>query len=162
MLTSTSAVKIEACRSAFSHLGELKIIPVKVQSGVPEQPIGQETLTGAYNRIGAAEHAVPNADLYVSIENGVFPEGGRYVDRAVVVLKSPSKTEVAYSDGVEFPTASVDEARKRGFDKWTVGKVMQELGVVSKHDDPHLDLAGKSRSSYLTETVQQAAAHFLA
>ena len=51
----------------------------------------------------------------------------------------------------------MEEARSRGFDTWTVGRVMQEKGIVKKHDDPHLDLSGRSRVEYMDEAVQRAA-----
>lgn len=160
-VASASAVKLEACRKAFGAVapqgGVVDIIPVKAPSGVAEQPVGDETLTGALNRISHARSAVHDADYYVSIENGLFVEDGRYIDRAVVVIARRNEApQTFYSDGVEFPSQSVEETRKRGFDTWTVGKVMAEQGVVSQHDDPHLSLSGKSRVAYINETAARA------
>jgi non-canonical (house-cleaning) NTP pyrophosphatase len=157
VLASTSAVKIDACRKAFGAAAD--ITGVKVPSCVNEQPMDTETLQGAFNRIAAARAAMPGADVYVSIENGIFEENGKYIDRPVIaVAKGAGAPEVTYGDGVEFPAASVEETRKRGFDTWTVGKVMQEQGIVAQHDDPHLTLSGKSRADYLAEAVVKAAA----
>jgi hypothetical protein len=50
------------------------------------------------------------------------------------------------------------EAKRRGFDTWTVGKVMEEQGLIRQHDDPHLDLSGTSRAVYLADAVRVAAA----
>lgn len=155
VLASTSAVKLDACRRAFGP--EVDIVTVKVPSGVSEQPMDQETLQGAHNRIAAARVEVPGADFYVAIESGVFDEGTAFVDRALVVLEH--QTGLRYhtvSDGVIFPDAAVEEARRRGLDKWTVGKVMAEQGTVVSHDDPHLTLAGRSRAEYLYEAVRRA------
>jgi non-canonical (house-cleaning) NTP pyrophosphatase len=157
VLASTSAVKLEACRAAFGDAAE--IVTVKAPSGVNEQPMDDETVTGAFNRIAAAKTMAPGADLYVSIENGIFDEKGHFIDRPVVVVSRGSgDPQVTYGDGVEFPKDSVDEARRRGLDKWTVGKVMAEQGIVKQHDDPHLSLSGKSRTEYLRATVKAAAA----
>lgn len=157
VLASTSAVKIDACRKAFGAAAE--ITGVKVASGVNEQPINDETVQGAFNRIAAARVVMPGADIYVSIENGIFEENGKYIDRPVItVAKGAGTPEVIYGDGVEFPAVAVDEARKRGFDTWTAGKVMQEQGIVKQHDDPHLDLSGKSRAEYLVDALKKAAA----
>jgi non-canonical (house-cleaning) NTP pyrophosphatase len=156
VLASTSAVKVEACRAAFGE--EAEIVTVKAPSGVNEQPVNDETVAGAFNRIAAAKEMSPGADLYVSIENGIFDEDGHFVDRPVVVVsREKGEAEVTFGDGVEFPKDSVDEARRRGFDKWTVGKVMAEQGVVKQHDDPHLSLSGKPRAEYLRATVKAAA-----
>ena len=155
VLASTSALKIEACRRAFP--GDT-IIPVKSSSGINEQPLGDETLQGARNRLRHAREQFPDASYFVSIENGIFEEDARYVDRAVVTVESAAgQVQVTLSDGVEFPGASVEEARSRGFETWTVGRVMQEQGVVKQHDDPHLDLSGRSRVEYIDEAVRRAA-----
>lgn len=155
VLASTSAVKIAACRAAFGEAHE--IVPVKVSSGVAEQPMNQETLTGAFNRIRGARAAVPGADIYISIENGVFEEDRKYIDRAVVTLAvGDAKPQTFYSDGVEFPADCVEIARARGFNEWTVGKIMEERGVVAKHDDPHATLSGKSRTAYINDVLKAA------
>jgi len=159
VLASTSAVKVAACRKAFSHIANLEIITIKVDSGVAEQPMNDETLRGAFNRIAAIQTAVPDADLYISIENGIFEENGAFIDRAIVtVARNGGEPEVTYSDGVEFPRDCVEEARKRGFDIWTVGKVMEEQGVVCQHDDPHKDLSGKSRIAYIDDAMKHMVA----
>lgn len=156
VLASTSAVKLDACRAAFGD--DAEIITVKAPSGIAEQPMNGETVTGAFNRIAAAKKLVPDADLYVSIENGIFEEKGHDIDRPVVVVSRASgNAEVTFGEGVEFPHESVEEARRRGFDTWTVGRVMQEQGLIRQHDDPHLDLSGKSRSEYLRDAVKKAA-----
>jgi inosine/xanthosine triphosphatase len=157
VLASTSPVKIDACKAAFGTAAGIDLVTVKAPSGVNEQPMNDETLRGAFNRLAHARAAVPGADFYVSIENGIFEEKGRYIDRAVVtVMDKSGTTATTYSDGVEFPRDSVEETRRRGFDQWTVGKVMQEQGIVRQHDDPHLDLGGKSRVSHINETMAKA------
>ena len=159
---SQSQVKLDAVKSALAELGlEVEVVGVKAKSYVSEQPIDDETITGARNRAAHAKELCADGDLYISIENGVFAEaGGRYLDRAVVLSIARDGSEaiaisdgMAISDSVEFPAASVNEARKRGFATTTVGKVMEEQGIVAKHDDPHLSLSGKPRAEFLKETV---------
>lgn len=159
VLASTSAVKVAACTKAFGAVSDTEIITVKAASGINEQPMNEETLLGAFNRLNNAKNAVPDADYYVSIENGIFEENGHFIDRAVVtVMDRAGNVKTTASDGVEFPAASVEETRRRGFDKWTVGKVMEEQGLVKQHDDPHLTLSGKSRVAYIDEAALKAAA----
>lgn len=155
VIASTSAVKIEACGKAFGD--EATLIPVKVPSHVNEQPIEEETLRGAFNRLSGAFLLHPDADFYVAIESGLFLKNLDYVDRAVVIIKDRhGENYTTYSDGVVFPKNAVEETRARGFAEWTVGKIMEERGIVAKHDDPHLSLSGKSRVDYINETVLRA------
>lgn len=157
VLASTSAVKVNACKKAFAGIADAEIVTIKASSGIADQPVGDETLQGALNRIAFARASVPDADLYVSIENGIFEERGGYVDRAVVVIAKENETpSVTKSDGVTFPRESVEEARKRGFDTWTVGKIMEEQGIVTQHDDPHKDLSGRSRIAYIDDAMREA------
>ncbi len=155
VLASTSAVKLSACREAFGNAAD--IIVVKASSGISEQPMNAETLTGAFNRLRDAKAQVPDADLYISVENGLFEENGKFIDRPVIVIaRKNGAPETTFGEGVEFPSECVEETRLRGFDKWTVGKVMQEKGLVAQHDDPHVELAGKSRKSLLVDAIKQA------
>jgi inosine/xanthosine triphosphatase len=155
---SQSAVKLEAVKSAFASHDNVEVVGVKADSRAPEQPIDGETLIGARNRAAHSRELSPDADLYVAIENGIFTEGDRYVDKAVVLtVTKDGREHVEYSAGVEFPAQYVDEARKLGFDKMTVGKVMAAAGFVKKHDDPHADLGDKvSRAQILKDTVSDA------
>lgn len=152
---SQSQVKIEAVRGALKKRGiQAEVVGVKAKSNVAEQPMDDETLHGARNRAEHARTLVADGDLYLAIENGIFTEGERFFDKAVVLAMAKDGTETwAFSDGVEFPKAAVEEARKRGFATTTVGQVMAEQGIVATHDDPHLSLIGKSRSAILEETV---------
>lgn len=157
VLASQSGVKAFACREVFADVAGLQLVCVKAASSVNEQPVGDETLRGAFNRIANARVIRPDGDVYIAIENGLFEENGQYVDRAVVVLETAdSMRHIVTGDGVAFPRECVEAARARGFDRVTAGQVMQERGLVQKHDDPHLDLAGKSRAVFLVDTLRAA------
>jgi len=157
VLASTSAVKMDACREAFASKAGVEIVGVKVPSGVAEQPFDGETVKGAMNRIDAARKLEPDADAWISIENGIFTDAGAFDDRAVVAVMDKTGTAVsATSDGVAFDAKAVSEARARGFDQWTVGKVMAEWGLVAKHDDPHLSLSGIPRATYIGQALDRA------
>lgn len=161
VVASTSPIKIEACKLAFGKVADVEIIPVNAPSGIAKQPSDGRAITGAYNRVSAARALVPDADVYVGIESGIDRVGYEYFDRAVVVIEAASgRSEIGQSEAVAFPSASVAKAKRRGFETCTVGMVMEEQGIVVKHDDPHLTLAGKSRTDYIAETVQRVARHF--
>jgi non-canonical (house-cleaning) NTP pyrophosphatase len=160
-LASESAKKVAAIRLAFGEAAE--IVTFKAPSGVNEQPIDDETLRGAKNRIDFIKAACPDADIFVSIENGLFLEDGEYVDRAVVTIaKADGEPSTTFSDGVIFPKDSVlkTERREGGFAEWTVGKTMMEDGIVTDDADPHADLDPdhRSRVDFLNEAAQKAAA----
>ena len=125
---SQSQVKLDAVNGALKMLGiEAEVVGVKAKSNVAEQPMDDETLQGARNRARHSRELAADGDLYLAIENGVFTEGDRFVNKAVVMAIAKDGTEtLATSDGVEFPKASVEEARKRGFATTTVGQVMAE------------------------------------
>ncbi len=157
---SENAIKLNAVRSGFGPLVATPI-GVNTNSGVPEQPEGDETLQGAKNRALATKAAHPDADIVIGIESGIFKhENGDYVDQAVIygLVKTTNWSElVVWSAAVKFDTYYVEEARRRGFDKHTVGMIMQEGGLVVSNKDPHLILTGKTREAYLAEAVGRLA-----
>ena len=157
VVASTSAVKLAAVRAVFGDAAEM--IAAAAASGVNAQPVGDETLRGALCRLGNARVIRPDGDIYISIENGLFHEGGNWVDRSVVVVEHADGTRHSVQGhSVVFPTAMVDTAQQRGFASVTVGQVMQDAGMVRQHDDPHRDLSGISRADYLIDAVRSAAA----
>ncbi len=157
VLASTSPLKIEACRKAFAKQADLDLLPLAVDSEIPQQPLDEETRKGALNRIRNAKTCFPNADVYVSMENGLFQETQNWFDRAVIAVAVKDETPVfVESKSVEFPYYCVEEARKRGFYSCTVGKVMEEQGLVNHYNDPHLDLCGISRVDLLSAALTRA------
>lgn len=155
-LASKSELKLQACRRAFAHVADAEFVAVAVNSGVNEQPLNGETIQGAFNRVCALRGQVQDADAYVSIENGLFQEGGKFIDRPVVMIENARGQGLTmWGAGVAFPTEYVLEAQSRGFDQWTVGKVMQEAGIIKQHDDPHIDLSGRSRAAYIDDVLNR-------
>jgi len=152
---TTSKLKLSAAQAAFPYA---TVTGVKTSSGVPEQPIEEQTAQGAHNRLVEAKRLEPNADIYVGIENGIFYEDGNYVDKAVIVLEnSDADQHVEYSRSVVFPTRFYLKAQELGFENITVGQVMFDAGLVEKKDDPHTDLGDKiSRVILLTDAILEA------
>lgn len=79
-LGTTSNYKINAVKKV---LGELEvaaeIIPVKVDTGVSEQPKQKdETMTGSINRAQAALKATPTAEIGLGVEFGYEPINSEY------------------------------------------------------------------------------------
>jgi non-canonical (house-cleaning) NTP pyrophosphatase len=160
---SFSSLKLQAVsQSNLSHLSP-RISPVQSESEISSQPFGlSETLTGARNRVKTGlvslpqQHQTQSRSVLLAIENGLFEEDdGAFSDRAVVLISVGGFSAFEVSEPVMFPREHVLEAKSRGFESWTVGKVMAEKGLVKNHADPHLDLSGKSRTQFLTETINK-------
>jgi non-canonical (house-cleaning) NTP pyrophosphatase len=155
-ITSENKLKINAVEKAYSDRS-IEIKGYSTDSGVGEQPVNEQTLKGARNRIADLEKRVHNLGLIFSIENGIFYENGKWVDRAVVLVKDTrdEKEYVAYSEGVVFPEEFVKRAKEIGFDKITVGKVMADADYVKDAKDPHLSISGISRQKYLETAISR-------
>ena len=154
-VTSQNKIKLDAVRSAYSFLENYEVVGYSADSGVGEQPVGDETVIGARNRIWDVSRRIDNLDRIISIENGIFEEDGRWLDKAVVMWFNPRTGEehIAYSDSVEFPKEYVEKARSLGFDTTTVGSVMAEAGYIENPKDPHMSISGKPRRDYIEKTV---------
>ena len=74
LIGSTNSGKIEGAKKAFSHyFNEIEIIGISVDSEVNEQPLNEEILDGAKNRVRnlktyAKENNI-DADFYIAIES---------------------------------------------------------------------------------------------
>lgn len=76
LVGSKNPVKIDATRDAFSkYFGAVQVVGVGTESGVPDQPINQQTYEGARNRASAlrklAQEQHPDAKYFVGIEGGI-------------------------------------------------------------------------------------------
>ncbi len=157
-VTSQNRLKVDAVIKAYSSLGiPIEVVGYTADSGVGEQPVDEQTVIGARNRISDVNARISGLDRIVSIESGIFRESEQWLDKAVVVIYNPHTDEehVEYSDAVIFPEEYVEKARQIGFDTMTVGQVMAEAGYVSDQKDPHLSISGISRQMYLESTVQK-------
>ena len=118
---SMNQVKVEAVRTVMEKVyGSVRIIPVKVESGVPEQPFGNDTYKGAVNR---AKTALGKHTLGVGIEAGVFEIDGHLYDvQHCAVIDRDGSVTVGMSSGFRYP-AKISELVRNGM---TVGDAMSE------------------------------------
>jgi hypothetical protein len=160
-LGSTSKVKKTALENAIWHT-ELHAACCPIhssESGVSEQPVGEhEILKGAINRAMSAWRNQPEDDCYIAMENGIEEtEDGRWLDYAIVLAFIPKSGQMVWvpSEAVEFPLSAVALTYNKpgGFQNNTVGKTLKDLDLVRFHDDPHLDLVGKSRRDILKDAM---------
>lgn len=164
---STSQHKIEAVRQAFRELFpkfSIKVVGVKTASDIGEQPVGnREILKGATNRVVQCKYLYKKANWCVGIENGIIKVSAKWFDIAwVVVINKDWQRAIAPSAGVLFPKEYVEEAKKRGFKKTTVGSVIAEkTGCDGTDPYPYLTGGRITRNGLLVEAIKIAVAQLL-
>eukprot|EP00933_Yihiella_yeosuensis_P067743 TRINITY_DN72758_c0_g1_i1.p1 TRINITY_DN72758_c0_g1~~TRINITY_DN72758_c0_g1_i1.p1 ORF type:complete len:236 (+),score=55.59 TRINITY_DN72758_c0_g1_i1:62-709(+) len=168
VVASTAAMKVAAVKRLFEKGGPaldsssdrgVSVEGIKAPSGVNDQPFGhEETIRGALNRLAAARLEVPGADVYVSMENGLFEvdcsgssdreegSGRKCFDLAWVAIQdSHGHQTLAHSAGIEMPSEAAEASKASGF-KATAGGVVSESAEAAGHkvdpQDPHLHLTG--------------------
>ena len=83
---SRNPVKLAAVTDAFSRFFKgIETIGIDVNSGVSNQPFGDETFKGATNRAMRARDST-NGDFFVGIEGGVVNLVGRWFSFGVVCI----------------------------------------------------------------------------
>lgn len=120
--------KIEGAKQAFEkYFGNVEIEGIPVSSNVGDQPINEEIIQGAKNRVkNLKEYATNNnleADFYVSSEAGITNLLGEWIDiNAVVIEDSKEFQSVGTSQGFPIPGKYIDEIKET-----ELGKVMDKI-----------------------------------
>jgi inosine/xanthosine triphosphatase len=89
IVASENPVKVAVAKKVFSMVfphEECTFIAVSSKSGVPDQPLNDETRQGAYNRLDFVRTHHPDADFWISQEGGLFEEGERLYNRAWIAV----------------------------------------------------------------------------
>lgn len=120
-------VKVRAVRSVFVDLFDrVRVRPVPVDTGVPEQPIDHQAPVGAMNR---ARAALRDADFGVGIEAGLLWDAsvGDYLDvQYCAVIDRSGRVTLGHGPGFEYPPAVVERVKAGQ----TVSQAMAELTGV--------------------------------
>jgi inosine/xanthosine triphosphatase len=125
VVTSYNPVKIAAVKAAFLSwfpAQEFELIPVGVESGVPDQPMSdRETRQGARNRVANARLKIADADYWVGLEGGldffddrlmafawmvIAASDDRVSETRSVTLPLPPEVQALVSDGLELGEAN--------------------------------------------------------
>ena len=162
IVCSTADQKLTATKNAFESIlkpRNLVLSGEKAPSSINEQPEGKKEIEqGSDNRLFFTLKNLndESTDIFVSMESGLEKKRGKYYDYAHIrMYLARSRQEFCgETERCHFPTEYVEEARKRGFDKVTVGSVMAERIEGMDKQDPHAYF-GKSRVLYLQETIEQ-------
>ncbi|MCU7496481.1 MAG: inosine/xanthosine triphosphatase [Ignavibacteria bacterium] len=137
LVGSANPVKVNAVRDSFSRYFEgVEVKGYATASKVPDQPFGEETFTGAKNRVlGLLEvnsRENLNADYFVGIEGGVLSYFSRWFGFGVMcIMDKNGKTGFGTSPHFELPQVVMEELHN--------GK---ELGIVMD------ELTGKMNTKY--------------
>lgn len=136
LIATKNQGKIEGAKKALSHYYDnFEIIGIPTDSNVSDQPVNDEILKGAKNRVkNLKTYAKENnieADLFLSIESGIHNLLGRWMITNIAVIEDNEGFE-SYGTSASFPVPDklVDEIIKTD-----LGHVMSNL--FNKDDDLH-------------------------
>lgn len=120
--------KIEGARQAFEkYFNNIEIEGIAVESNVGAQPVNEEILQGAKNRIKNLKKYANNnnikADFYISSEAGITNLLGEWIDiNAVIIEDSKGFQSIGTSQGFPIPDKYIEEIKQT-----ELGKVMDRL-----------------------------------
>lgn len=120
--------KIEGARQAFEkYFDNIDIEGIAVESNVGAQPVNEEILQGAKNRIKNLKKYANNnnikADFYIASEAGITNLLGEWIDiNAVVIEDSKGFQSIGISQGFPIPDKYIEEIKQT-----ELGKVMDRL-----------------------------------
>jgi pantetheine-phosphate adenylyltransferase len=125
-------VKLRAVQTIFGKLfPNLEMVKVPVESGVPSQPWGDETLIGAKNRASAALKQTDGAHFGVGIEAGLIKNKDidKHFDVQYCAIQDRGgRVTIGHGSGFYYP----DKVFKGVKSGRTVGEVMSEVTGVDE------------------------------
>lgn len=159
--------KIEGARQAFEKYFEnVEIEGISVDSNVSEQPINEEILQGAKNRVkNLKEYAINNnikANFYIASEAGITDLLGEWIDiNAVVIEDFSGYQSVGMSQGFPIPDKYVDEIKEtelgkvmdKIFSKKGLGKGKGGISFLTKDEVSRIDLTKSAFIMALTKHI---------
>ena len=159
--------KIEGAKQAFEkYFDNVEIEGIPVSSNVGDQPVNEEILQGAKNRVrNLKEYAINNnikADFYISSEAGITDLLGEWIDiNAVVIEDSEGFQSVGTSQGFPIPNKYIDEIKEtelgkvmdRIFNGKELGKGKGGISLLTKNEVTRIDLTRNAFIMALTSHV---------
>ncbi len=159
--------KIEGARQAFEkYFDKIEIEGIPVSSEVGDQPVNEEILQGAKNRVKNlkeyAENNNINADYYISSEAGITNLLGEWIDINCVVVESKDGLQsVGTSQGFPIPDKYIDEIKStelgKVMDKIFSGKELAKgkggISFLTKNEISRIDLTKSAFIMALTKHI---------
>ena len=161
--------KIEGARQAFEkYFDNVEIEGIPVSSNVGDQPINEEILQGAKNRVkNLKEYARNNnieADFYVSSEAGITNLLGEWIDiNAVIIEDSKGFQSIGTSQGFPIPDKYIEEIKQtelgkvmdRLFSGKELGKGKGGISFLTKDEITRIDLTRNAFIMALTRFINE-------
>lgn len=110
---SKNPIKIKGVQLAMEKtIGNIKVVPIDVDSEVSNQPWGfEETTKGAINRAKKAYYSI--SSIYgVGIEAGLVEIGGKYLDIHICAIFDGRTYTIGTSQGFQIPEEILEEMKK--------------------------------------------------
>ena len=117
--------KIEGAKLAFDkYFSDFEIISENISSNVSEQPLNEEIISGARNRIkGLKDLKMKDIDFYISSEAGLINVGTTWININIGVIEDSSGYEsIGTSQGFMIPENKVEKVKEK-----SLGVVMDEI-----------------------------------
>lgn len=135
VIASENPVKVAVAEKAFKGVFPdevFEFVAIKSQSGVPEQPMNDETKQGAFNRLQYIQEQYPGADYWISQEGGAYEEDARIYNRAWIAVTDKSNYIAASSTAQFYVPTKIVSLLREGLE---LGHATDEFfkSVNSKH-----------------------------
>lgn len=161
--------KIEGARQAFEkYFDNIDIEGIAVESNVGAQPVNEEILQGAKNRIKNLKKYANNnnikADFYIASEAGITNLLGEWIDiNAVVIEDSKGFQSIGTSQGFPIPDKYIEEIKQtelgkvmdRLFSGKELGKGKGGISFLTKDEVTRIDLTRNAFIMALTRFINE-------
>lgn len=156
VLGSTSQDKKDIMEEALlPHLNDFEIILAEVDSGIKEQPLGQDQVVeGAKNRAREALKKFSGAEFSLGLEGGLEKIDGNFFLICAAVIHAKGKYFTGLGSKLALPVKVSQEIDRGGF----FGKVIREFKEENKNNESLLLLVNSliSREELFTEAIRNA------
>lgn len=133
-IATTSPEKIAGVKMAvlrFFNLeeSEVEFNCMSTNSGVSDQPFGEETYEGAQNRVCGIREKFPKMDFYISCEAGIEKAFNHYFNVQVVCVLEEKSQSLFWgkSSGWSIPTKDIEIVKKDNLDTYLRGKGIHSI-----------------------------------
>ena len=161
--------KIEGARQAFEkYFDNIDIEGIAVESNVGAQPVNEEILQGAKNRIKNLKKYANNnnikADFYIASEAEITNLLGEWIDiNAVVIEDSKGFQSIGTSQGFPIPDKYIEEIKQtelgkvmdRIFKGKELGKGKGGISFLTKDEVTRIDLTRNAFIMALTRFINE-------
>lgn len=155
IVASQNPVKIRVAEETFKAVfpdEDFEFVGVKAISGVPDQPMEDETRLGAKNRLDFIKENYKGADFYIAQEGGIFEDGGRLSNRAWIIISDKNGFVAESSTANFYLPKKVEEYVRDGM----------ELGLANdKFFNTANSKQGISSIGYLTDGIYDRVKYYL-